>query len=70
MGNTVKSGEHVEDVKTGDNVNKITTVNPEKILNKTNTQEKMKRGIRRERKGNEDVLKKILPTQCTRTHNQ
>ena len=58
MGNTVKSGEHVEDVKTGDNVNKITTVNPEKILNKTNTQEKMKRGIRRERKGNEDVLKK------------
>ena len=58
MGNTVKSGEHVEDVKTGDNVNKITTVNPEKILNKTNTQEKMKRGIRRERKGKEDVLKK------------
>ena len=58
MGNTVKSGEHVEDVKTGDNVNKITTVNPEKILNKTNTQEKMKRGIRRERKGKEDVQKK------------
>ena len=71
MGNTVKSGEQVEAVKTGNNVNhskegieeiingnierdsvknnyvtepieQVTTENPEKILNKTNMNEKMK----------------------------
>ena len=36
-----------------------TTVNPEKMVNKTNTNDKTKRDTRRERKGEEDVLKKI-----------
>ena len=73
MENTVKSGEHVEDVITGENVNhskegidettngntardlvknnhvneaseQITTVNPEKMVNKTNTKEKNEKG--------------------------
>ena len=87
MGNTVKSGEYVEDIITGENINhskegieeitnenivrglvknnhvkepseQTTTVNPEKMVNKTNMKEKTKRDTRRERKGEEDVLKK------------
>ena len=68
MGNTVKSGEQVEAVKTGNNVNhskegieEIRNGNIERDLlknNHGNMNEKMKTGIRRERKGKESVLKK------------
>ena len=79
MGNTVKLVEHVEDLKTGDNMihskegieettngnserdlvennhvnepsEQITTVNPEKMVNKTNTKEKTKRDTTRREK--------------------
>ena len=87
MGNTIKPGEHVENVIIWENMNcskggikeitngnrardfvknnhdkepseLISTVNPEKMVNKTNMNEKTKRGIMRERKGKENVLKK------------
>ena len=68
MGNIVKSGEQVEAVKTGNNVNhskegieEIRNGNIEIDLLKNNhgkMNDKMKTGIRRERKGKESVLKK------------
>ena len=68
MGNTVKSGEHVEAVKTQHNVShskegieEIINGNIERDLvknNHVNVNEKMKTGIRRERKGKESILKK------------
>ena len=101
MGNTVKSGEQVEAVKTGNNVNhskegieeiingnierdsvknnyvtepieQVTTENPEKILNKTNMNEKMKTVIGKERKYKENVLRKYcqLNVQGLITTNQ
>lgn len=53
MGNTVNSGEHVEDIKTGENMNlskdvikETTKGNTAKTTDETNTKEKVKRNIR------------------------
>ena len=83
MGKNNESGRHVVDIR---NSEQNTKGNTEKMINKTNLNETAKEDnrmvkktnkkektnwdTRRERKGKDDVLKKILPTQCTRTNNQ